>query len=74
MHLATDWEEYAQVTLELLEQTVGLENLAGDQKFIDNAVEKLRPETKYERRGIELGHRVYDMVFRVAPLGAPVHP
>jgi len=58
-HVATDWENYAEQVLEVLSETSGLKNQ------FDDYGEKpaYRPETKYERRGINLGHGVWDMLF-----------
>ena len=56
VHVATDWEDYAvQIR----------ETFAGESAF-DDAAQGFasRPETKFERRGIALGHRVWDVVFR----------
>jgi tRNA (guanine-N7-)-methyltransferase len=60
IHVATDWEEYAQQVLEVLGATPGLANTA--QGFAPRPA--TRPETKFERRGLKLGHGVWDIVFR----------
>ena len=60
IHVATDWEEYAQQVLEVLAATPGLVNTA--QGFAPRPA--TRPETKFERRGLKLGHGVWDVVFR----------
>ena len=65
IHVATDWEEYAQQVLEVLASTPGLVNTA--QGFAPRPA--TRPETKFERRGLKLGHGVWDVVFRKG--GAP---
>ncbi len=59
-HCATDWEPYAQQMLEVLGAEPGLVNTA------DGYAPKpaYRPETKFERRGLGLGHGVWDLVFR----------
>jgi tRNA (guanine-N7-)-methyltransferase len=59
-HVATDWEEYAQEVLAVLSATPGLENTAPG--FAPRP--GTRPETKFERRGLKLGHGVWDIVFR----------
>lgn len=65
-HLATDWENYAEHMLAVLEAEEGLENLAGPGKFC--ADRTARPVTKFERRGLGLGHGVRDLQFsRRAP-------
>jgi tRNA (guanine-N7-)-methyltransferase len=60
IHVATDWEEYARQVLEVLAATPGLVNTA--QGFAPRPA--TRPETKFERRGLKLGHGVWDIVFR----------
>ena len=59
LHVATDWQEYADHVLAVLSQTPGLRNTAQD--FAPRPA--TRPETKFERRGIRLGHGVWDIVF-----------
>ena len=60
LHCATDWEEYGQQMLEVLSAEPLLENTAaGFAKRPD-----YRPLTKFENRGIRLGHQVCDVVFR----------
>jgi tRNA (guanine-N7-)-methyltransferase len=59
LHFATDWEDYAFQALEVLGATQGLRN-AGDG-FV--ARPQARPETKFERRGLMLGHVVNDLYF-----------
>lgn len=59
LHCATDWEPYAQQMLQVL----------GDEPQLKNTAEgfapkpSYRPETKFERRGLRLGHGVWDVVF-----------
>lgn len=62
VHLATDWEEYAVQVLAILEATPGLANTA--EGFASRP--EWRPETKFERRGLKLGHGVWDVVFKRA--------
>ncbi len=60
VHLATDWEEYAAQMLEVLAAEPSLENtVAGYAPRPD-----YRPQTKFETRGLKLGHGVWDVVFR----------
>ena len=59
IHLATDWEEYALQMLEVLSAEPCLTNTA--EEFA--ARPDYRPETKFERRGLRLGHGVWDVVF-----------
>lgn len=60
IHLATDWEHYAEQMMEVLSGIDGLTNTAGEGKYAQNTG---RPETKFERRGNRLGHGVWDLMF-----------
>ena len=60
VHLATDWDEYAQQMLEVLAAEPLLRNTADG--FAPRPV--YRPLTKFEQRGLDLGHGVWDLVFR----------
>lgn len=59
IHLATDWEEYAEQMLEVLSSFDELNNTVDD--FAPKPT--YRPETKFESRGKRLGHGVWDLVF-----------
>ena len=61
VHCATDWQPYAQQMLEVLSADAALAN-TGDG-FV--ARPGYRPLTKFENRGLALGHGVWDLVFRV---------
>jgi len=71
IHLATDWQEYAQQMLEVLNSESQLQNTATSQETLgDGAVvsgysqrPSYRPITKFENRGLKLGHGVWDLVF-----------
>ena len=60
LHLATDWEPYAQEMLAVLTATPGLVNTCDG--FAPRPA--TRPLTKFERRGERLGHRSYDLMFQ----------
>ena len=60
IHCATDWEPYAQQMLEVLSGEPLLEITA--EGFAPRP--EYRPLTKFENRGIRLGHGVWDVVFR----------
>jgi tRNA (guanine-N7-)-methyltransferase len=60
LHCATDWEPYAQQMLEVLSAEAGLRNTA--EGFAPKP--DYRPLTKFENRGLRLGHGVWDVVFR----------
>ena len=59
IHVATDWEEYAEHVLAVLSATPGIANRADGFAPRPSS----RPETKFERRGLRLGHGVRDIVF-----------
>ena len=60
IHCATDWENYAEQMLEVLSADPQLENTAAD--YAERPA--YRPLTKFEARGLKLGHGVWDLVFR----------
>jgi tRNA (guanine-N7-)-methyltransferase len=60
LHCATDWEPYAQQMLQVLAGEPQLENTA--QAYAPRP--HYRPLTKFENRGLKLGHGVWDLVFR----------
>jgi tRNA (guanine-N7-)-methyltransferase len=60
VHCATDWQEYAQWMLGVLAAEPLLENTASDYA----PRPAYRPLTKFENRGLKLGHGVWDLVFR----------
>jgi len=61
LHLATDWEDYARHALAVLAAASEFQNAAISGHYVPRPEE--RPETKFERRGLKLGHGVYDLVF-----------
>jgi tRNA (guanine-N7-)-methyltransferase len=61
LHLATDWEHYAEQMLEVLQACPDLDNSAPDGGYVPRPAH--RPLTKFERRGERLGHGVWDLVF-----------
>jgi len=63
LHCATDWEEYAFQMLDVLSAEPLLQNTAGTPEGFAPRPE-YRPLTKFENRGIRLGHGVWDLVFR----------
>jgi tRNA (guanine-N7-)-methyltransferase len=60
LHAVTDWQDYAAAILTTLTAESTLRNTAGD--YAERPV--YRPVTKFERRGMGLGHGVWDIVFR----------
>jgi len=60
LHIATDWENYARQVLAVLSAEPRLANTAeGFATRPDH-----RPMTKFEQRGLKLGHGVWDLLFR----------
>lgn len=59
IHVATDWQEYAEWVLDVLNAESQLQNIAKD--YAEKPA--YRPLTKFENRGIQLGHGVWDLVF-----------
>lgn len=59
VHVATDWQEYAEWVLEVLSSEAQIKNTATDYAEKPS----YRPLTKFENRGIKLGHGVWDLVF-----------
>ncbi len=60
LHLATDWQDYAEQMLAVLGAEAMLQNTVTDYA----PRPATRPLTKFEQRGIRLGHGVWDLVFR----------
>ncbi|MBI4807690.1 MAG: tRNA (guanosine(46)-N7)-methyltransferase TrmB [Nitrosomonadales bacterium] len=60
IHVATDWQDYAEQVLRVLSEEPLLENTAADYAPRPD----YRPLTKFEQRGLRLGHGVWDLVFR----------
>jgi tRNA (guanine-N7-)-methyltransferase len=62
LHMATDWQAYAEHMLDVMQQATGFENLSGSNDYVDRPA--TRPLTKFEQRGERLGHAVRDLQFR----------
>ena len=60
LHVATDWQDYAEHIVEVLADEALLENTA--QRYA--ARPNYRPQTKFEARGLKLGHGVWDIIFQ----------
>ncbi len=71
IHLATDWQEYAQQMLEVLSHELLLKNTSISMEELEDGSKipgyadrpSYRPITKFEKRGLRLGHGVWDLVF-----------
>lgn len=60
-HMATDWQPYALHMLEIMNVQEGYQNQSPDGNYVDKP--DYRPQTKFERRGLKLGHGVWDLVY-----------
>jgi tRNA (guanine-N7-)-methyltransferase len=63
LHVATDWQPYAEHILAVLQAETGLVNASN---LTDGYADQpdYRPLTKFENRGLRLGHGVWDLVFK----------
>ncbi len=61
-HAATDWEHYAKDMLKVLSTNKKLVNTSHDNTYCERP--HYRPLTKFEQRGIRLGHGVWDLIFK----------
>ena len=62
LHLATDWQPYADHMLEVMEAAPQWRNAVAPGAYADKP--EWRIETHFERRGIRLGHGVRDLLYR----------
>jgi tRNA (guanine-N7-)-methyltransferase len=60
-HAATDWENYAESMLAVLSEDSRLKNTSPTHGFCERP--EYRPFTKFEQRGLCLGHGVWDLIF-----------
>jgi tRNA (guanine-N7-)-methyltransferase len=61
LHLATDWADYSAHMLEVLDASPRWRNLAGAGRTVPRP--EWRIETHFEKRGVRLGHGVWDLVY-----------
>lgn len=61
LHLATDWQHYAEHMLEVLSNADAFTNLSPTNDYVPRPED--RPITKFEKRGQNLGHGVWDLQF-----------
>lgn len=61
VHLATDWEDYARQMMAVMSADAQLANVYGPGVFTPNS--QGRGETKFEQRGLRLGHKIWDLYF-----------
>ena len=62
LHLATDWQPYAEHILEVMQSSPDFKNLSANGDYCEQP--RWRPRTKYEERGERLGHQVRDLLYR----------
>jgi tRNA (guanine-N7-)-methyltransferase len=62
LHLATDWQPYADHMLEVLDSSPDFVNLSPTGDYCERP--EWRPHTKYEQRGERLGHEVRDLLYQ----------
>ena len=62
LHLATDWQPYADHVLEVMQSSPDFINLSPDDDYCERP--EWRPYTKYEARGERLGHEVRDLLYQ----------
>ncbi|MDE2307341.1 MAG: tRNA (guanosine(46)-N7)-methyltransferase TrmB [Xanthomonadaceae bacterium] len=62
LHLATDWQDYAEHMLAVMEAAPGWRNQLGPGRYAEKP--HWRIETHFERRGLKLGHGVWDLLYR----------
>jgi tRNA (guanine-N7-)-methyltransferase len=60
-HAATDWENYAHAMLKVLSESLSLSNTSATNDYCPRP--EYRPLTKFEQRGLRLGHGVWDLIF-----------
>jgi tRNA (guanine-N7-)-methyltransferase len=61
-HMATDWQNYAEHMLEVMQAADGFGNQSLDGTYVERP--EHRPLTKFEQRGQRLGHGVWDLMFK----------
>lgn len=61
-HLATDWQNYAEHMVAVLNVCDQFKNLSASNDYVPRPEE--RPLTKFEKRGHKLGHDVWDMLYQ----------
>ncbi|SFH60240.1 tRNA (guanosine(46)-N7)-methyltransferase TrmB [Modicisalibacter xianhensis] len=62
LHMATDWEAYAEHMAEVMAEAPGFRNTSSEGPYVPRP--EFRPLTKFEHRGARLGHGVWDLIYR----------
>ena len=60
-HLCTDWQNYAEAMIEVMNTAEDFNNLSTDNTYCEQP--NYRPTTKFETRGANLGHGVWDLLY-----------
>jgi tRNA (guanine-N7-)-methyltransferase len=60
-HMATDWQDYAQQMMEMLETNKNFKNTQSAHTYTPRP--EFRPLSKFEKRGNRLGHGIWDLIF-----------
>ncbi|MGQ4877766.1 tRNA (guanosine(46)-N7)-methyltransferase TrmB [Billgrantia sp. LNSP4103-1] len=63
LHMATDWQAYAEWMAEVMAAAPGYVNIAPPETMPYVPRPDFRPLTKFEARGARLGHGVWDLIF-----------
>ncbi|OEY70967.1 tRNA (guanosine(46)-N7)-methyltransferase TrmB [Rheinheimera salexigens] len=61
-HMATDWQNYAEYMLEVMQPIAGFSNMSTSNDYVERP--EHRPLTKFEQRGQRLGHGVWDLMYK----------
>ena len=61
-HMATDWQDYAEHMLEVMQAAKGFKNISQTNDYIPRP--DSRPLSKFEQRGHRLGHDVWDLMYK----------
>lgn len=62
LHMATDWQNYAEHMVDVMQTRQDFQNLAENPPY--SARPDTRPLTKFENRGLRLGHGVWDLLYQ----------
>lgn len=61
-HMATDWQNYAEHMLDVMQNMAGFKNMSATNDYVERP--EHRPLTKFEQRGQRLGHGVWDLMYQ----------
>jgi len=61
LHLASDWQPYVEFMQERLVKVKAFHRLDTNQ----NPLKLKRPSTRFEQRGLRIGHKVYDLIYQL---------